>query len=383
MIETKAAFALPEGVCYLNAAASGPIPEVVRQAGIAGISSKSQPWTRDRAVARDITNELRRLAAELIGAQPSDVAVITAVSYGISTICGSHRPPAGSRFLVLAGEHTSLALGLARHAEIHGCTLDVVQPTHGDDWTAALMEALLRPGAAPVSLAGLTPLHWTSGAVVDLSRIIPMVHAQGGLALVDATQAAGIMPIDVAKLKPDWLVFPTYKWLLGPFHLAFLYVAPQHQHMQPLEQHVGTRQGPNPALLQDSSQLAFATGATRLDSGEPDTFAAIPMALAGLRFWKSWPVETIAAHIAGLTKALAEETASLSLQTVEDRFRAPHILALRRQSPFPESMVARLAAHEVHISVRHGLIRISPHIYNDDADIVQCLAALGDELSSE
>jgi selenocysteine lyase/cysteine desulfurase len=382
MIETKEAFALPEGVCYLNAAASGPLPEAVRQAGIVGISSKRQPWKRDRAAARDLTNELRSLAAELIGAQPSDVAVITAVSYGIATVCSNHRPPAGSRFLILAGEHTSLALGLARHAEIYGCTLEVVQPTHGDDWTAALMEALQRPGAAPVSLAGLTPLHWTSGAVIDLARIIPMVHAQGGLVLVDATQAAGIMPIDVAELKPDWLIFPTYKWLLGPFHLAFLYVAPRHHEIQPLEQHVGTREGPNPALVQNSSKLAFAAGATRLDSGEPDTFAAIPMALAALRFLKSWSIKAVASHIADLTKALADDMASLSLQTVEDRFRAPHILALRHQSTFPESIVARLAAHEVHISVRHGLIRISPHIYNDKADIVQCLAALGAELSS-
>src|ERR1700676_1979777 len=117
MIETKEAFALPEGV---------------RQAGIAGVSSKSQRWKRDRAVARHTTDELRGLAAELIDARSSDVAVITAVSYGIATICGNHRPRAGSRFLVLAGEHTSLALGLARHADIHGCTLEFVQPTHGD-----------------------------------------------------------------------------------------------------------------------------------------------------------------------------------------------------------------------------------------------------------
>ncbi|MGJ5202896.1 aminotransferase class V-fold PLP-dependent enzyme [Bradyrhizobium sp. HKCCYLR20261] len=381
MIGIKEAFALPEGVCYLNAAAIGPIPDVVQQAGIAGISSKRQPWIRDRAAARQMTDELRGLAAGLIGARSSDVAVITAVSYGIATVCAGHRPPPGSRFLVLAGEHTSLSLGLARHAEVHGCTLEIVGPTHGDDWTAALTAALLRPGAAPVSFAGLTPLHWTSGAVVDLSRIIPIIHAQGGVVLVDATQAAGIMPIDVTKLQPDWLVFPTYKWLLGPFHLAFLYVAPQHQEIQPLEQHVGTRQGPNPALVQDSSQLAFASGATRLDSGEPDTFAAIPMGLAALTFMTGWSAEAASAHVSSLTKIIAEGLKSLSLCTVEDRFRSPHILAVRGQSPFPESMVARLAAHNVHISVRHGLIRISPHVYNLDADAAQCLTALSYELS--
>ena len=376
------AFARPVGVCYLNAASAGPIPEVVRQAGIAGISSKSQPWRRDRAAVGQLADQLRALAADLIGAQPSDVAVITAVSYGISTICGNHRPARGSRFVLLAGEHTSLALGLARHAELHECTLEFVQPTHGDDWTAALEEALLRPGAPPVSLAGLTPLHWASGAMVDLARIIPMVHQQGGLALVDATQAAGIMPIDVARLNPDWLIFPTYKWLLGPYHLAFLYVAPRHQDIAPLEQHIGTRHGADPALVQDSSQLEFLAGAPRLDCGEPDTFAAIPMGLAALQFLKNWSTQEIGSHIAALTKALAKGAAALSLETVEDKFRAPHILALRRPAAFTDASAAALAAHDVHVSVRHGLLRLSPHIYNTEADIAQCLAALGHEFPS-
>ena len=373
------AFALPAGVCYLNAASSGPIPEVVRQAGIAGISSKSQPWVRDGAAVSQPTSQLRGLAAELIGAQPSDVAVITSVSYGLATICGNHRPAPGSRFLVLAGEHTSLTLGLARHASIHGCTLEFVRPTHGDDWTAALAEALLRPGAPPVSLAGLTPLHWASGAAIDLAGLIPMVHRQGGVALVDATQAAGILPIDVAQLDPDWLIFPTYKWLLGPYHLAFLYVAPRHQDAEPLEQHVGTRQDANPALLQDSSQLRLLAGASRLDSGEPDTYAAIPMGVAALQFLKNWRIGEIAGHIAGLTKALMDGAASLPLQTIDARFQVPHIVAFRGPTAFPETTVARLAAHHVHVSVRQGLIRVSPHIYNSEADIAQCLAALGQE----
>ncbi len=382
MLRTREAFELPQSLCYLNAAAIGPIPEIVRQAGIAGISSKSQPWTRDRSLSRNTTNEFRSLAADLIGASSSDIAVMTAVSYGIATVLANHRPPAGSRFLIMAGEHTSLALGLARHAEIHGCKLEVVHPTHGDNWTAALIEALVRPGEPPVSLAGLTPLHWTSGAVVDLAELIPMVHQQGGNVLVDATQVAGVMHIDVAKLKPDWLVFPTYKWLLGPFHLAVLYVAPHHQDIQPLEQHVGTRQGTNPALVQDSSQLAFAAGASRLDSGEPDTFSAIPMGLAALRFLKNWSIEARAIHIAELTAALANGVASLPLEMVEDSFRARHILALRRSSPFPESTVARLAQHNVHVSVRQGHVRISPHIYNNEADIALCLKALRSEISS-
>ncbi len=43
--------------------------------------------------------------------------------------------------------------------------------------------------------------------------------------MIDATQAAGAVPVDVGRWRPDFLAFPTYKWTLGPYGLAFLYAA--------------------------------------------------------------------------------------------------------------------------------------------------------------
>ena len=42
--------------------------------------------------------------------------------------------------------------------------------------------------------------------------------------------------IDVKTLDPDFLIFPTYKWVLGPYGRAFMYVAKRHQDGVPLEQ---------------------------------------------------------------------------------------------------------------------------------------------------
>ena len=53
---------------------------------------------------------------------------------------------------------------------------------------------------------------------------------------MDATHSAGVLDLDVQKLDPDFLVFPTYKWLIGPYARAFLYVAKRHQDGIPLEQ---------------------------------------------------------------------------------------------------------------------------------------------------
>ena len=66
----------------------------------------------------------------------------------------------------------------------------------------------------------MTPLHWTDGGLIDLDRLAPAVHRAGAALVIDATQAVGAVPVDVARWRPDFLAFPTYKWALGPYGVA-------------------------------------------------------------------------------------------------------------------------------------------------------------------
>ena len=79
----------------------------------------------------------------------------------------------------------------------------------------------------------------------------------------DATQAAGAAPIDVRRLQPDFLAFPTYKWVLGSYSLAFLYAAKRWQDGEPLE-----RNGFNCVTDEACLDVGFAEGARRYDMGE-------------------------------------------------------------------------------------------------------------------
>ena len=49
-------------------------------------------------------------------------------------------------------------------------------------------------------------------------------------------RAVGVVAMDVVRCDPDFVIFPTYKWLLGPYGRAFLYVAKRHQNGIPPEQ---------------------------------------------------------------------------------------------------------------------------------------------------
>src|SRR5262249_15721895 len=138
--------------------------------------------------------------------------------------------------LVLENDHSSAVLEWTTRAPSGRFSVEVVPRPSDGDWTAAVLAAIERPGAPPVGLASISSVHWSDGGGVDMGRVGAAPRRRRGMLLIDATHAAGVLTIDVRSLDRDFLVFPTYKWLLGPYARAFLYVAKRRQDGVPLEQ---------------------------------------------------------------------------------------------------------------------------------------------------
>jgi len=189
--------------------------------------------------------------------------------------------------LVLENDHSSVVLEWMTRASAGRFTVDIVlRPqedasgsvqsaqgsVHASDWTAAVLAAIERSGAPPVGLASISSVHWSDGGIVDIDRVAAALRRQGAALLVDATHAAGVIKIDVGALDPDFLVFPTYKWLLGPYGRAFLYIAKRRQDGVPLEQTAYGRRAINSERSTYYEDVEFIAGARRFDMGERDHF---------------------------------------------------------------------------------------------------------------
>ncbi len=368
----RALFDMPRDVAYLNAAAYAPLPISVRDAGARGAAAKATPWaTLDNRAAAAQAERVRAAAGAVIGAAARDIAIVGSVSHGLATAGRVLPIVAGHRMLRVAGEQSSNCLEWARLAERRGAMLDVV-PAPGDgDWTRAVIERIELAGAPPVGIAALTPCHWTDGSLIDLERIAPVLRAHGARLVVDATQAAGAAPIDVAVLRPDFLAFPTYKWVLGSYNLAFLYAAACWQEGEPLE-----RNGFNCVTDDACLRVGFAEGAGRYDMGERNNPVALPMAEAGLGLVAGWGVTAVQARLRMLTDALAEVAVELGVAVRPRALRAVNILGLRLPGGMRADTLDRMAALGVHVSDRQGVMRVSPHVYNDDGDVARFGAGL-------
>jgi selenocysteine lyase/cysteine desulfurase len=365
----RALFHIPEHICYLNAAAVGPLPRAVKQAGELGVARKAQPWAIEPGNAQKQFDRARAAAARLINADADDVALISSVSYGIATAGKVLTVPRGSRVLLLQDDHSSPVLEWLGRADAQGFVVEVVPRPDDGDWTAALLAAIGRQGAPPVGMASISSVHWADGGAIELDRVGAALKAQGAHFVIDATHGAGVMDIDARRLEADFLVFPTYKWVLGPYGRAFLYVAKRWQDGVPLEQAGSHRRGMNSERAPYMRDLAYVPNARRYDMGERDHYISLEMASIGMELIANWGQAAIIERLRMLTDRLADGLRNSGVLVTDARVRAPHVLSLQFPGGMPDQLTARLEAENVFVSPRLGRIRISPHVYNDEADV--------------
>jgi selenocysteine lyase/cysteine desulfurase len=365
----RALFDIPRDVCFLNAASWSPLPLAVQEAGRAAVGRKGQPWKLESNFQSQQYERARKAAAALIGADPADVALIPSVGYGVATAGKILAIPRGSRVLVLQDDHTSPVLEWMSRAETGGYTVEAVKQPADGDWTSAVLEAIERPGAAPLALVSISSVHWSDGGALDMPRIAMAAKAKGAALLVDATHDAGVRHIDVKSLDPDFLIFPTYKWVLGPYGRAFMYVAKRRQNGVPLEQISASRKAVSAEDTVYFRDVAYVDGARRYDMGERDHFISLEMAAVGMEMMAGWGNDPIVARLSMLTDRLADGLANSGVRVIDKKLRAPHVLSLAFPKGMAPDLPKKLAAENVYAAPRLGRLRISPHVYNDEEDI--------------
>ncbi|MEA1942303.1 MAG: aminotransferase class V-fold PLP-dependent enzyme [Pseudomonadota bacterium] len=358
-------FDIPRDRVYLNTAYMGPMPKSAVAAGQASYAAKGRPWDYSAREFFDLPDTLRERAAQVFGATAGDIAIVPSVSYGLGTAARNLAPQKRSEILVLDGQFPSNVYVWRDLAEQYGARVVTVKRQAGEGWTAAVIRAI---GPA-TAIVACPHVHWVDGGQLDLAHISETARRQGAALVLDLTQSLGALPFDMAAIQPDFAVAAGYKWLLGPYALGVLYVAPHQQaEGEPLEHNWIAREGAeNFARLIDYTD-AYGPGAKRFDMGERSAMQLVPAAIDSMERILDWGVDNIAQTLAARTAAIAEATAPLGLADDMPE-RAPHYLTLGLPEGAPGDLPARLAARNIHISQRGDRLRITPHLFNDDADI--------------
>jgi selenocysteine lyase/cysteine desulfurase len=367
-------FDIPPEVTYLNCASMSPQMRAVTAAGMEAMRAKASPWELKAADWFTGAERLRALAAAVLGTDADGVALVPSVSYGIAVAAANVELGRGQSVVLLDREFPSNFYRWAALAEARGARLRLVRREEGQAWTEAVLEAIDRDTA----VVSVPPCHWTDGARVDLVRVGEKARAVGASLVVDASQALGAYPLDLAAIQPDFLVSVGYKWLLGPYGLGYFYAAPRWRERGiPIEDSWLTRAGSEDFASLVDYRDEYRPGARRFDMGEFPHFVLAPMAAASVSAILDWGVAEVQRRLSALTERAARAAAARGWPTLPAGQRVGHIIGLRVPGGDPVHLSRALAAERIYVGVRGDSLRVSPHLYNSEEDVDRLFAAIG------
>jgi len=369
----RALFDLPDDLVYMNCAAQSPSLEASHEAGMKGLSRKFHPWDPERQALSGEMERCRELVAGLLpGAQARDIAFVFSTSYGVAVAKANYSIKPGQEVLVLDGQFPSNYYAWTLLAERDGGKLKVVARPDDFDWTPRVLEAIGRD----TGLVALPTCHWMDGSLLDLAAISDRCREVGAPLFVDATQTLGVVPFDLERIRPDYVVASAYKWLLSPDMMGYMYVAPWRQDGLPIEENHSTRSGGPKMEFSPGYGPDYVDGARRFDMGASDSMIHTPMSMKALEQITEWGPANIAAGIEPVIDRIAEAAEERGFRVPPKSARSDHFIGLWPASQLEPDIAKRLAARGVHVALRGGAIRVSPYLYNDESEVEPLFEAL-------
>lgn len=334
----------PAGV-YLNTASYGLPPKPgwdALQAALADWRGGRTSWEH----WGEATEAARAAFARIVGVPAGDVAVGATVSELVGVIAASL--PDGAHVLVPDVEFTSTLFPfLVQEERGRGIRVRTVP-------AAGLADAI----DADTDVVAFSAVQMATGEVADLEAVAAAAEHHGALSVLDATQAAGWLPIDGSRF--DAVVAAAYKWLMSPRGTAFLAVRPAlRERVVPYA--AGWYAGEEVHTSYFGPPLRLARDARRLDTS-PAWFSWVGTQPA-LELVEEIGVEAIHAHDVGLANRFR---AGLGLPPGDSAIVSAEL---------PDG-AERLAAAGIMAAMRGGRLRASWHVYNTAADVDAALAVL-------
>ncbi|MCI0685398.1 MAG: aminotransferase class V-fold PLP-dependent enzyme [Gemmataceae bacterium] len=312
-------------------------------------------------------DEVRSLAARLIGADPLDVAFVKNTSEGIGIVAEGFPWQSGDNVVIAEEEYPAnqypwLNLG-GRGVEVRR----IASRPDGRLWIDDIVAAF----DARTRLLSLSWVEFASGFRNDLDALGALCRARGIAFFVDAIQGLGVFPLDVGKTPIDFLAADGHKWLLGPEGAGLLWVRREWiERLRPIDIGWNSVVGARDFTKID---LQLKPHAGRYESGSLNV-AGITALGGSLEWLLEIGIDKVAGRVLELTdhlcRRVAERQADLTVFSSRRPGAASGIVSLAYADPARVGAVVRdCRANGIIINKRAGRVRVSPHCYNSVEEI--------------
>jgi selenocysteine lyase/cysteine desulfurase len=362
---------------YLNSAAVAPLPKTAIDAVLRQMRDVAENGTLHYQQWVETKERCRVLTAEMLGTSPEHIAFVRNTSDGFASIANGLEWPSGSNIVTFAEEFPSNYYAWRRVRDDLGVELRICPAREDGGFDHEQLLSLIDSGTKAVAISAV---QFGSGFQADLERIARAAHAVDALFCVDIIQAFGAMPLDLPALGVDAACGASHKWLCAPEGCGIIYLSEKaRRRIRPTL--VGWISVEDAWDFEDREQplrpnaLAWESG-----TGPSSLFYGLEQSLLLL---KETGIENIRKHLFTLIDRLIDGLAAKPYKAVSslNEKERSQIICLRHDSGLPAHKIYRyLEGCGVIVSARSGRLRISPHLFNNEADIDRLLEALPEAL---
>jgi cysteine desulfurase / selenocysteine lyase len=362
-----------EKFIYLDAASVG----LSHKLGAEAISNWQRQLAEEGTVAFDEQDEVECLdnlsnaAAKLFNSSADDIAVASSETVLMASLAWAVMPPKGSNMVASDNTHPSTIYPWMRVAETTGAELRWVK---ADQKISIDLDELESKVDDNTSVVCLSHVEYGTGQRYDLKRFADKAHKHGAICVLDATQSAGQVPIDVKASGVDAVATSCYKWLCGPFGTGFMYVAPALQKLNP-----GITGWRTHKDMWDfrADRLEMPNNAKRYEFGTMAYGTAFG-ATEAIEYLLDISIDRIFEHNQKIASRLIEGFCELGAEILgpEDPKLRSATVAARFPGKESADFAKVLKQNNVIASLRRDFVRFSPHLYNNTDDIDRCLSAV-------
>jgi cysteine desulfurase/selenocysteine lyase len=295
---------------YLDNAASAQKPRAV-------LERIQKAYTREYAnvhrglhylsnAATEAYEDAREAVRAFLNAPSTDEIIFTRSSTEainlVAQSFGGMRLGAGDEIVLSIMEHHSNIVPWHFHRERAGAVIKWA-PIHEDgSFDLEAFEQLLTERTRMVSVVHMSNV---TGTVVPVKEVCRIAHARGIPVLVDGSQSAVHLPIDVQDLGCDFFAFTGHK-TYGPTGIGVLWG--KREHLEAMPPYMG---GGEMIENVTEDRVTYGTPPHKFEAGTPPIVQAIGLA-AALRYMEGLGRDAIRAHEAELAKYAQEQLSALN-----------------------------------------------------------------------
>ena len=318
-----------------------------------------------------VFRELHQVASRLINAGPEDIAAGSSATELLCSLAWAISPSKDQNVVSSEIVFPSTVYPWQRVSNSTGCEIRLAKEKNN----FIHLDEIITLIDQHTAVVCISHVEYGNGQTFDLHLLAEAAHEHGALLVVDATQSAGAIPIDVQACPVDALISGAYKWLCGPFGAAFMYLAPHLQtKLEPGL--VGFRSHKNMWDL-DASRIDYPQSAQKFEFSTMAFGCAVGLTRA-INFLNDVGVENIFQHNRQLADRLIEGLqthGAVITSPMEDGSRSS-IVRAHFENIESNKIIQSLKRAGVFVSQRGDSIRFSPHLYNTMSDIDKALAEI-------